>query len=166
MQPNYRYEGEYNSAKKQGKQEAIEFILNHNYGSTIGFLQIAQILGYNLDDEREARKFKSRMAFIKNYLINYGYILKSISGVGYYILKPKQISGYCYHTYIKHTEDLLKKSDRILSHVDKDELSDIRKEEYNSVLLLNYDVFENIDSTIDASEYFKNKEKYDNLEDD
>lgn len=166
MKPDFRYDSRYKSLKKQNIQETIEFILKHNYGDTIGFGQLAQILGYNIDDEKEKMKFQSMMGRVKNFLIDYGYILRSVAGVGYYIMKPKQISGYCYHTYIRHTEDLLKKSDRILSHVDLDGLSDIRKEEHTNVVALNYDVFENIDTTIDHSEYIKNKYVYDNLEDD
>ena len=162
---DFRYDSRYQSLKKQNMQEAIEFILNHNYGETFTFQSIATILGYNIDDEKEKFKFRSMMGRIKSFLVDYGYILKGVTGVGYYILKPKQISGYCYHTYIRHTEDLLKKSDRILSHVDLDELSEIRKEEYDNVKTLNYDVFENVDNTIDESEYFKKKSYYDNLED-
>lgn len=165
MKIDYRYDSRYTSLKKQNMQETIDFILEHNYGSTIGFGQLGQMLGYNIDDEHEKHKFQSIMGRIKSFLIDYGYVLRSVAGIGYYIMKPKQISGYCYHTYIRHTEDLLKKSDRILSHVDMDELSDIRKEEHKNVTDLNYDVFENIDTTIDNSEYMKNKSTYDNLED-
>ena len=165
MKENFRYDSRYQSLKKQNMQEAIEFILNHNYGDTMSFGQLATILGYNIEDDLEKHKFQTMMGRIKNFIIDYGYILKGVSGVGYYIMKPKQISGYCYHTYIRHTEDLIKKSDRILSHVDQTELSEIRKEEYNNVKELNYDMFENIDNTIDSSEYFKNKSTYDNLED-
>lgn len=165
MKPNFRYDSRYQLLKKQNMQEAIEFILEHNYGDTMSFGQLSTILGYNIDDKEEKMKFRSMMGRIKNFLIEYGYILKGIAGVGYYILKPKQISGYCYHTYIRHTEDLLSKSNRILKNVDKSELSDIRTEEYNSICELNKDVFDNIDNTIDVSKYMQKKSYYDNLED-
>lgn len=105
------------------------------------------------------------MGKIKNILIDYGYVLKNITGVGYYILKQKQISGHCYHTYLKRTENFLDKSKRILMHVSENELSEIRKQEYYSVCELNQDLSNVVDKTISDSEYLKKKEYYDNLED-
>lgn len=162
---NFRYDSRYDSRCKMEIQEAVEYILNKKYGDTIPFETVANILHYNIEDEKEKRKFRSTMARVRNFLIEYGYILKSIIGVGYYILKPKQISGYCYHTYVKKTQSLLEKSDRILQHVDKTELSDIRKEEHNNMLALNETLYEGIGNNIKDSEYEKNKTKYNSLED-
>ena len=166
MKKNFRYDSRYESEFKQRIQETIDFILEKNYGDTIGYIPLAKILHYNIDDELEAKKFKVMMGRVKNFLIDYGYVLKSIAGVGYYILKPKQISGYCYHTYIKRTESLLDKSGRILSHVEQSKLSEIRKEEYDNVCNLNLGVTNAIDTTIENSEYFNKKNYYENLEDD
>ena len=105
------------------------------------------------------------MGRIKNFLIEYGYILKSIRGLGYYILKPKQISGYCYHTYIRRTLNLLEKSDKILQHVDTWDLSDLRKQEHQEVQILNKDTISVINSTDRSSDYRKHKEEYDQLKD-
>lgn len=165
MKLEFRYTGERDSKKKQNIAECIEYVLSKQRGDTIATETLAKILGYNTDDEKEYRKFKSTMLRVKNFLIDYGYVIKSIAGVGYYILKSKQISGYCYHTYILKTERLLEKSDRILTHTDQTELNEVRKEEYKNVNKLNQDVYENIDDTINASEHFKNKNKYDSLED-
>lgn len=165
MKKEFRYIGEKDSKKKQNIQECIEYILDKKRGDTCSTESLAQILGYNIDDEKEYKKFKSTMIRVKNFLIDYGYVLKSISGVGYYILKSKQIAGFCYHTYILKTERLLEKSDRILTHTDKTELSEVRTEEWNNINRLNGDVYENIDNTINSSEYWKNKEKYNSLED-
>lgn len=165
MKPEFRYVGERDSKKKQNIAECVEYILGKKRGDTMSTESLASILGYNIDDELEYKKFKSTMLRVKDFLINYGYVIKSIAGVGYYILKSKQISGYCYHTYILKTERLLEKSDRILTHVDKTELSEIRTEEYNNVNTLNQDTYEAIDNTINDSEYWKKKNYYDNLED-
>ena len=165
MKPNFRYDSSYQSEFKQKIQETVEYILERNYGDTISFNTLGKLLHYNIYDEVENKKFKSTMGRVKNFLIDKGYVLKSIPGVGYYILKPKQISGYCYHTYIKRTENLLEKSDRILSHVAQSELSEIRKEEYENVCDLNSDVINAIDSSIENSKYFNRKNYYDNLED-
>ena len=161
----YRYTGEKESNKKQNIAECIEYILTKQRGDTISTESLAALLGYSIDDEKEYAKFKYMMGKIKNLLVDYGYILKRVAGVGYYILKSKQISGYCYHTYVLKTLRLLEKSDRVLTHIDKTELSEIRMQEFNDVNLLNSDVYESIDNTINDSSYWKNKETYNNLED-
>ena len=165
MKKNYRYEFAKNSTYKYGKQETIEYILSKNYGDTLSYLELGKLLGYNAYDELELHKLKDIMSHLKLILIDYGYILKTVVGIGYYILKPKQVSGYCYHTYIRKTESLLNKSERILNHVDKGELSAIRTQEYTEVVKLNKDVSNSISQTIYKSDYEKNKEYYDNLQD-
>lgn len=165
MKVNFRYDTGLNTRNNQRIAELVNIILELNYGSTISFYKCAEILYYNIDDEKEKRKFQSSMSRVRNFLIDYGYVLKSIAGVGYYILKPKQISGYCYHTYIRKTENLLDKSNRILTHVATSELSEIRKEEHKNVIDLNSDVINVIDTTIENSEYYNKKNYYDNLED-
>lgn len=165
MKVNFRYDTGLNTRNNQRIAELVNTILELNYGSTISFYKCAEILHYNIDDEKEKRKFQNSMSRVRNFLIDYGYVLKSVAGIGYYILKPKQISGYCYHTYIRKTENLLDKSSRILTHVATSELSDIRKEEHQNVIDLNLDVTNAIDSTIEASEYYNKKNYYDNLED-
>ena len=165
MKVNFRYDTGRNTEYNQRIGELCEIILDMEYGDTVSIDKCASVLHYNIEDEKEKKKFQSTMCRIKNYLIDYGYVLKSIAGVGYYILKPKQISGYCYHTYIRKTENLLNKSGRILDHVAQSELSEIRKEEYNNVCDLNLDVTNAIDTTIENSKYYNKKDYYDNLED-
>lgn len=155
----------YNSEKEQYIQELTEKILDMNYGETIEFEECARILHYNIELEEEAKKFKSMMAKIKNFLIDYGYVLKTIGGIGYYILKPKQISGYCYKTYMTKTSRLLAKSERILNHTDETELSDTRMEEYENAKMLNQELQEAIEGTINSSVYYSRKDYYNSLED-
>ena len=165
MKPNFRYDSRYNSEYKQRIQELVEYVLNKNYGDTISFEKACYLLKYNFDNEKEYKKFKSTMARVKNILIDYGYVLKTITNVGYYILKPKQISGYCYHTYVRRTENLLEKSSRILAHIETINLSEDRKEEYDNMCDLNADLIENIAGTIDVSKYIARKSYYDSIED-
>lgn len=162
---DYRYDSRYDSRCKMDIQEAVEYILSRNYGDTIPFEKVAKILHYNIEDEKEKKKFKSTMCRIRSFLIEYGYILKSIAGIGYYILKPKQIAGHCYRTYIIKTQRLLGKSNRILTHTDKTEMSDTRIEEHGNVLQLNETLDLKIWETIQSSGYYKRKAYYDNLED-
>lgn len=106
------------------------------------------------------------MARIKNFLIDYGYILKSIGGVGYYILKPNQISNYCYRTYVERTFELLEKSERILNHTDQSEMIEIRKKELSEMKELNKGIKVSIGKTIRNSDYGRNRVVYNNLKDD
>ena len=166
MQPNFRYDSRYNSLKKRELQETIELILDKNYGDTIPFEQLAKLLNYNLDDEQEKRKFRSAMARVKNFLIDYGYVLRTITNVGYYILKPQHISSYCYRTYIDKTKTLLEKSERVLRHVDQTELSDERKKEHAEMTDLNQQLYGEIGLVVESSEYGKNRAYYNSLKDE
>jgi hypothetical protein len=78
MKKNYRYEGQYESKKKHNIQEVCEFILEQNYGNTISDTDLAKILGYNINDEIEFKNYKNIMARVRNFLLQYGYVLKSI----------------------------------------------------------------------------------------
>lgn len=158
---NYRY----NSKMENAISNVIEYVLSKNYGDTIPFEKLSEMLGYNIEDEKEKKKFRSTMQRIRNYLIEKGYVLRSIVGVGYYIMKPKQISGYCYHTYVCKIDRLLGKAGRILEHTDKTKLSAIRTKEYNEYKQLNQDVKETVREEVSSSKYYANKQVYDSLND-
>ena len=160
-----RYDSRYNSEYKERIQETVEYILDKEYGSTIRFEELADLLHYNIDYDQEFKKFKSTMSRIKTFLIDYGYILKSISGVGYYILKPKQISSHCYRTYVNKSQRLLDKSETILEHTDQLELDKIRMEEYNNMVELNKKLIKGMEKLICESGYYLRKNYYDSLED-
>lgn len=160
-----RYDSRYDSEYKQRIQETVEYILSKKYGDVLSNIELGRILHYNIDDEKEFVKFKSMMGRIKSFLIDYGYILKSVSGIGYYILKPKQITGHCYRTYVKKSQRALDKSSYILDHTDLTELSDTRKEEFDNFQNLNKELIDSMDKLITASRYYDRKAYYDSLED-
>lgn len=161
---NFRYEGTYESKKKQNIQEVVEFILEQNFGTTVSDTDLAKILRYNIADEEEYHKYKTIMSRVRNFLLQYGYVLKSISGIGYYILKPAQISSHCYKTYVKRASRLYDKSSYILDRVDQTELSKDRKEELESMMKLNKQLIDNVWNTISESKYYSRKDYYDSLE--
>lgn len=161
MEVNYRY-----STKREDQiRDAVEFILEKDYDTTIEFGKLAEIMHYNIEDEVEEKRFKNTMARVKNILIDHGYILKTITGVGYYILKPKHISSYCYRTYVDRTKLLLEKSERILKHVDRTELSDVRKKEHSQMQDLNQQLYGEIGLVVEGSDYGRNRHYYNNLKD-
>lgn len=161
MEVNYRYA----TKREEQIRDAVEFILDHDYDSTIEFGELAEIMRFNIADEQEERRFKTTMGRVKNILIDHGYVLKTIVGIGYYILKPKHISSYCYRTYVDKTKVLLEKSERILSHIDKTELSDVRKKEQSQMYDLNQQLYGEIGLIVEGSEYGKNRYYYDSLKD-
>lgn len=162
MEVNFRYKDTKNENRIK---DAVDYILDKDYGTTIEFGKLAEIMHYNIEDEVEEKRFKNTMARVKNILIDHGYILKTITGVGYYILKPKHISSYCYRTYVDRTKLLLEKSERILAHVDKNELSDIRKKEHKEMCELNQEIYGEIGLVVEGSNYGKNRNYYNSLKD-
>lgn len=162
---DFRYEGIYDSKYKRNIQEAVEHILSCEYGTTITHSTLGKILGFNVDDELQFINYRNIMNKVKNIVLPYGRILKGVAGVGYYLLKPKHFSSYCYRTYIQRTQRMLAKSKEVLGYVPLSELSDERKLEYKEMESLNIDLIDNVESTIKTSDYYDHKRYYDNLED-
>ena len=158
---NYRY-----SSSKEGYiVQFIERVLERGYGGTITLEEAGKILNYNIDNEKELNKMRTVIARIKNYLIDRGYVLKSIPSIGYYIMKPKQIPNYVYRTYTLRSLRLLEKQDRILAHTPISDLSELRQKENAEIKVLTRVTYEAINKSIDESEYFKNKYIYNGMED-
>ena len=141
-----------------------EYILNKKYGETVFHEDLSKILKYNIEDEEEKKKYKAIMARVKNFLLQYGYVLKGIGGIGYYILKPYQISKHCYRTYIKSASRMYDKSAYILDRTDERELNGERAKELKSMIDLNAQLIENARKTIVESAYYSRKDYYDSLE--
>lgn len=165
MKKNYRYEQEKNSIKKEEKQECIEYIIELGYGATIPHQTLAKILKYNLYDEIEYKQYRGMMILINKILIDYGYILRSIPNVGFYVLKPSQVSNYVYRGYIKRANRLCNKSEYVLEKTDKTDLNKDRKEEIENLLEMNKQLINNMQKTITESTYFSRMDYYNSLKD-
>lgn len=142
-----------------------EYILSKEYGESLEYNTLAKMFDITLKEESDWKKLRNRMKQIKNMLVDYGIVLKNVVGVGYYILKPKQISSYCYRTYVDKSKSLLEKSERILKGVNQSELSEVRKKEHKEMTLLNKELSVGMDNFIENSDYDKNKTYYNSLED-
>lgn len=165
MKQNFRFEQERDSKKLQNKQEVIEYILNEPYGETLLNEELGIMLGYNIEDEEEFKKYKNMMQSIKKFLLSKGRVLKSIPNLGYYILKPSQISKHCFNTYIKSASRLYDKSAYVLERTDKTGLNTTRMEEINNMISLNQQLIEKVENVITESTYYSRKTYYDSLED-
>lgn len=97
-------------------------------------------------------------------LIKRGYVIKSVKGCGWYILKPNQISSYTYRNYIVKPQKSYLKASEILQHFEKRDLSEDRKAEYEDINNLNNSLITETDRMLFDSHYYKNKNYYDNLE--
>lgn len=165
MKTDFVYTQEKDSKKMRYKQEVIEYILSLNYGEMITHKELSNMLHYNIDDEVEYKRYKLMMGSIKKFLLTKGRILKGITGIGYYILKPKQASQYCFRTYIQSASRLYDKSSYILDKIDTTEMSDVRLEEIQNMISLNNELIEKVGGVIDNSAYYSRKNYYDSLKD-
>ena len=153
---NYRY----NSKNELIIQDIIEFIRSFSYGSMIYYEDVAKRIGLNIDTDDALKYLKQLVGKTKNILIDYSYILKSVGGKGWYILKPTQIPSYTYRTYITKPQKAYEKAKRILERTDKSKYKDINHEQHSYVTELNNDMIQVSDYTIFNSNYYKNKDKY------
>ena len=165
MKIDFVYTQEKDSKKMQYKQEVIEYILSLDYGEIISNLELCKMLHYNIEDEVEYKRYKLMMGNIKKFLLTKGRILKSITGVGYYILKPKQASQYCFRTYVQSASRLYDKSAYVLDKIDTTEMSDVRLEEIKNMINLSNELIDKAEKTIVNSAYYSRKDYYDSLKD-
>lgn len=133
----FQLEGEIKMIEKKYETEntekinnACEYILTKEYGSTLTFEELNKYFNLDLKDVYDNRQFKYLMKKCKNILINYSYILRSVTNVGYYILKPNQISSYTYRTYMLKPLRAFDKAKRILEKTDRKEFNKNEIEEH------------------------------------
>lgn len=139
------------------KEKIINCFLNNDFGTTVTYDNLQDYTRYNLNDEFELYKFKSKiMKYVKDRLIDYGYIIKAIRNVGYYILKQNQIQSYTYRNCMKRSLNQYMKAERILNNTIISKLNKEELEKHNSTKELNHEL---INTT---TELFNNK-KYKEL---
>lgn len=133
--------------------------MKKQFGDTIVFKDLQQFTDYDLNNEYENYKFKTTiMRFVKDELIQEGYILKSIRGVGYYILKQNQISSYTYRTYIKKPLKYLDKADTILKSTHTILLNKKEVEKHSLTQELNEELIGKNSEIINSKKYESLKE--------
>ena len=153
---NYRY----NSKNELITKDIIEYIRTFNYGDLISYEVLARRIGLNIEFEEHKKLFKRIMQKAKNILIDYSYVLKSVGGKGYYILKSNQISSYTYRNYIVKPLKSYEKAKRILKRTDKSSFSNLDSEEHTYITELNNQMIRVSEYTLENSNYFENKDKY------
>ena len=147
---------------KSNKEKIIEigeYIIKKNYGEIITIKELNEFIQVDLSDEIGKRKFKRIMSKVKNRLINCGYVIRSIYNVGYYILKPNQISSYTYRNYIIKPLKQFDKANIILKNTNKKQLSTDEIKEHKATCELNRAIMYATNSLINDKEYEILKEK-------
>lgn len=140
--------------KQFEKEKIVKYFYTKNYGDIVKFEELQYLTHYNLSDEFESYKFKSSiMQKVKNELIENGYVIKSIRGIGYYILKQNQIQSYTYRTYIKKPLRHLKKAEIILNNTKTSLLNKKELEKHQLTNKLNKDLINITETLINAKEY-------------
>lgn len=141
------------------RENIRNYIMKKQFGDTIVFKDLQQFTDYDLNNEYENYKFKTTiMRFVKDELIQEGYILKSIRGVGYYILKQNQISRYTYRTYIKKPLRYLNKADTILKSTHTVLLNKKEVEKHSLTQELNEELIGKNSEIINSKKYESLKE--------
>lgn len=139
--------------------EVTKYILKKNYGDTITIEELNEIIQEDLSDERGKRKFKIILSKAKNRLINCGYVIKSIYNVGYYILKPNQISSYTYRNYIVKPMKQFSKANTILKNTNKRELNAEEWGKHKTTMELNRSIMQATNLLINDEDFKMLKEQ-------
>lgn len=147
--------------KRSQIKTIVDYIKGKDYGTTIVFMELQPFTKYNLSDELEFYWFKTNIiAKVKKQLIQYGIILKSVKYIGYYILKPNQISSYTYRTYIKKPLKAFEKAKVILENVNKKGLNEKENNELSLTVELNKELIHKNQQILNDVKYNKlNEEK-------
>lgn len=122
---------------KEKREKIKQMILSKDYGTTILYDEINEIMQENLYDFKGRDYFIKQMNKVKNELFTTGYIIRPVYNVGYYVLKPNQISSYTYRNYIRKPLKSLDKAKTILEHTNKSELKKQEISEYQTTVSLN-----------------------------
>lgn len=139
-------------------KDLCEYILDKPYGTTLSYDELNKFVGENLKDEYGKNRFRSMIRKVKNKLYPYGYVIKGVLGVGYYILKPNQVSSFTYRTYIVKPQRSYEKARIILNNLEKKRLNKEESQEYALTSALNEEL-------ITASEMITEQNRYETLKD-
>lgn len=138
---------------KEKRDKIIELILTKKHGETLKYDELNSILQEDINDYYGRHCFVRQMNKVKNELFDKGYVIRAVYGVGYYILKPNQVSSYTYRNYIVKPINSFKKARTILDNTAKKELKGQEVSEYQTTCALNEAMIYASTELIQADEY-------------
>lgn len=142
---------------KEKREKVMELILSKEYGETITYDTLNEILQRNLSDFHERECFRREMNKVKNALFEKGYVIRPVFNVGYYILKPNQVSSYTYRNYIVKPIHSFRKAKTILDNTSKKGFNKEEISEYKTTCELNEAMIYASTELINSDEYKKLK---------
>lgn len=132
-----------------------------DYGTYIPYSEIEKELNLTRDLLLFARVIK----LTRKKLQVEGKVLKTINNKGYQILKPQHVSGFVYRNNIQKGIKCFDSGKFIMEHLHTDLLSEERMKEFQEMSELLKNIQTNSKQVVSRSEYFKNKDKYNNIND-
>lgn len=106
-----------------------EKILNtKTYGDVLSYSYLEHLL----ECDKETIEFTVKMAGVKELLIDYGFVLTNVIGIGYKILAPNEITTEVMKKCVKGSMKKIEKGMRIMNHTDVSYLTDKEKIEFDN----------------------------------
>ena len=146
-------DSKYELTQKEKREKVMELILTKEYGYTLSYEELNDIFQENLNDRYGRELIRREMCKVKNNLFEKGYVIRPIYNVGYYILKPNQVSSYTYRTYIAKPINSFKKARTILDNTAKNKLKGQEVSEYQTTCELNEAMLYASTELIQSDEY-------------
>ena len=138
---------------KEKREKIKKLVLSKNYGETLSYNELNSILQEDLNDYYGKVVFRRQMNKVKNELFSKGYVIRPVYNVGYYILKPNQVSSYTYRNYITKPMNSFKKAKVILDNTKKGKLQGQEISEYNATCELNESIIYTNAELLNSEEY-------------
>lgn len=145
---------------KEKREKLYEFILSKNYGETITIEQINNILQENLNSDLGSKRFRNQINKVKNKLYEKGYVIRSIYDIGYYILKPNQVSSYTYRNFIVKPTKQFNKARIIMKNTNSKNLNDDEYIELYNTIELNKEMIRTTNKILNSEKNFYKKGNY------
>lgn len=145
---------------KEKREKLYEFILSKNYGETIIIEQINNILQENLNFDLGSKRFRNQINKVKNKLYEKGYVIRSIYDIGYYILKPNQVSSYTYRNFIVKPTKQFNKARIIMKNTNSKNLNDDEYIELYNTIELNKEMIRTTNKILNSEKNFYKKGNY------
>lgn len=145
---------------KEKREKLYEFILSKNYGETITIEQINNILQENLNSDLGSKRFRNQINKVKNKLYEKGYVIRSIYDIGYYILKPNQVSSYTYRNFIVKPTKQFNKARIIMKNTNSKNLNDDEYIELYNTIELNKEMIRTTNKILNSEKNFYKKGIY------
>lgn len=106
-----------------------DLLTRYNYGDLIRIGYFERLFGVNKDESEYVRKF----AVLKESLIEWGVVLKSVLGEGYRILHPREVPAEVYRSYAQSGLRRFHRGIHILSKIDRQLLTAEEEEQVKAL---------------------------------